>query len=70
MNELIAEWLPRPRILHPWPHLLRYAVYERDARRFLDEMRVRLQELVCDPNIDRPIPETYALVEPLRAERP
>jgi group II intron reverse transcriptase/maturase len=26
MNELIAEWLPRPRILHPWPHHLRYAV--------------------------------------------
>jgi group II intron reverse transcriptase/maturase len=26
MNELIAEWLPRPRILHPWPQHLRYAV--------------------------------------------
>jgi group II intron reverse transcriptase/maturase len=26
MNELIAEWLPRPRILHPWPQHPRYAV--------------------------------------------
>jgi len=25
MNQLIDEWLPRPRILHPWPNL-RFAV--------------------------------------------
>jgi RNA-directed DNA polymerase len=25
MNRLIDDWLPRPRILHPWPHL-RFAV--------------------------------------------
>ena len=26
MNGLIDEWLPRPRILHPWPNLPRFAV--------------------------------------------